>query len=345
MKAQDLLAKFPDKSFSEKFKEKESAIHGIGAPLEQVQAKRIEFKKLFDFDDLLQDLKKKLQENVEREFDSYDEERISYLLSQLSSINLYLNDLSYSNPHNVNEIFQKFTRNVSHFFQQVNYNINSSGISSGKQTIDELIQEIRQILRNFDTFTVDKQKLQEADTLATKLVKNSEKYERAINTAENWIKSEGRALSSSLQDKGQIFNDKANSEHRTREVWGWFVGGILGGAMAFVTILCFVFKNGTDISVGSAFLRISALIVVSYFAVYCLQQFSNHRKLYEAYKFKAIALRTMEELIKSYADPSDRERILDKSVSVIFSEPNIKEDKAIQQKLVDQLFEILKKKI
>lgn len=346
MKAQDLLAKYPEKSFSEKFKEKEVAIQGIGAPIDQIQAKKAEFQKLFEFDSLLQVLKDKLQNNLEKEFDTYTGERAQFLLSQLSSINSYLESgLTFSNPQDVNSIFSIFQQSVSHLLQQINYNINTTGISSGKQLIDEHINEVRQILRDFDAFSVDREKLQEAEAIAIKLTKNAGRYEKATQTAENWIKSEGRALSSALQDKAQIFNDKAEQDHQSKEVWGWFVGGMVGGVIAFITILIFISKNGTDLSVGSSLLRISVLVVVSYFAFYCLQQFSNHRRLYEIYKFKAIALKTMEELVKSYSEQADRDRILNKATNVVFSEPNLKEDKNVQQKILDELFEIVKKKI
>lgn len=83
---------------------------------------------------------------------------------------------------------------------------------------------------------------------------------------------------------------------------------------------------------------------MSYFAFIFSQQFLNHRKLYEFYKFKAIALVTMEELLKTYTEQGDKELILNKAINIIFSEPIFNEDRHLQQKLVDELVEIIKKK-
>ncbi|NTW29724.1 MAG: hypothetical protein HGA33_00405 [Candidatus Moranbacteria bacterium] len=347
MKAQDLLSQFPEKSFSDLFKEKVVAIQAIGAPVDQVQEVRKAFEKLFSFDELLVRLKEKLSEGLEREINPRVAGRISYLISQLVSLNSYLeNGLNYSEPRNVNQIFQQFRRNVNYLFQEERYNIDSSRVSSGKSVIDELLLELDGIISSLDSVAVDSKALQEAQLIAEKLVKNSEKFERAAQTAENWIKSEGRAVAASFEDKSLVFKEKAD-EHKSGWVWGWFgLAMILGGA-SVGSMLYFIHGNGDNpnLSIGGAFLRISILVVISYFSFYCIQQFTNHRKLYEAYRFKAIALKTMEELVKSYTEPSDKERILDKAIGIIFSEPSPKEEKIPQKKLMDELFDLLKKKI
>lgn len=347
MKAQDLLSQFPEKSFSDLFKEKVVAIQGIGAPVDQVQEVRKAFEKLFSFDELLVRLKEKLSEVLEREINPRVAERISYFISQLTSLNSYLeNGLNYSDPRNVNQIFQQFRRHVNYLFEDVRYNISSSGVSSGKKVIDELLLELERIISDLDSFEVDSKVLQKAQQTAEKLVKNSEKFEKAAATAENWIKSEGRAVASAIEDKSLIFDRKA-SEHRRKGVWGWFALAMILGGASVGAMLYFIHGNGDNpnLSVGGAFLRISILVVISYFSFYCIQQFTNHRKLYEAYRFKAIALKTMEELAKSYTDPSDKERILNKAIAIIFSEPSPKEEKLPQKKLIDDLFDLLKRKI
>lgn len=82
-----------------------------------------------------------------------------------------------------------------------------------------------------------------------------------------------------------------------------------------------------------------------YGAFLAYQQFRIQRKLYESYKFKAIALSTMEELIKNYTERKDRELIINKAIDIIFSEPSLKEDKVIHQRMIDDLLDILKNKV
>ena len=85
--------------------------------------------------------------------------------------------------------------------------------------------------------------------------------------------------------------------------------------------------NGEALSVGAALLRISVIAMFFYLAFLAYQQFSIHRKLYESYKFKAIALSTMEDLVKTYTNPGDRELIVTKAIDIIFSEPSFKEER------------------
>ena len=77
-------------------------------------------------------------------------------------------------------------------------------------------------------------------------------------------------------------------------------------------------ENQGEITVGFALLRISILIIPSYFAFFFTRLFLTGRKLYEFYRFKGIALTTLAHLYKVY--PNEQKEVMAKAVSVIFSE-------------------------
>lgn len=190
------------------------------------------------------------------------------------------------------------------------------------------------------------EKITKAATLGEELIKNSEKYIEAGKIADNWIEKQGQAIVKTLQNKSAIFDQKANNEHSSKKALGWLFGAVISAGVSVSVLMLFIFgKSGNELTVGSSLLRISILVVVSYFTVFCIQQFSNHRKLYEAYKFKAISLSTMEELVNSYSGQKDREMILDKAMSIIFNEPSLKEDDKYKQRMLDEMIDIVKKKI
>jgi len=53
----------------------------------------------------------------------------------------------------------------------------------------------------------------------------------------------------------------------------------------------------------------------------------------------------MESLIKSFNEPADRQFILSKAIEIIFTERSFKEDKVAHQREIDELLDVIKKKI
>lgn len=207
-------------------------------------------------------------------------------------------------------------------------------------------------LRNFDKNSlkneVDLEQIRNAGKVAESIIKNEERYRKASETAENWIQTEGRAISSAIKDKTKIFYDKATNEHTGHKVWWWLIasGGFLMGAIIVAFVLIQKLSgNGESISIGASLLRMSVIGMFIYAAFLAYQQFSIQRRLYESYKFKAIALSTMEDLVKTYTEPKDRQFIINKAIDIIFSEPSLKEDKIAHQRMIDELIDILKSKV
>ena len=347
MKKEDLINQYPGKNFQKTFSEKEKALDAIGTPEEQITTKKQQYNKLFEYDKFVFSLKEELLKYNQEDVDDYISLRIGFHFSQINSFVAWLNDLNFSNPNDINAIFTNFDVQAQAYNNSIIINASGKDITFGKTVIDEYIKEVRDLLKELSTFDFEREKknIENAIKIAKKLTDNEEKYEKAVQTAESWVQAEGKALSSSLKDKAEVFNLKAQ-EHKFSGWsgnWIWLVGSILSGIIAVGFIVYFISESGTDLSFGSSLLRISTLFVISYFAFFLLSQFSNNKRLYESYKFKAIALNTMEELVKSYTD--DREEILNRAISIIFSEPTLKDADNFQKRLLEDSMDIIKKKL
>lgn len=357
MTKSEIIAKYPNKSFREVFDEKVKILRSIGTPEQNIKAKKTEYKKIFNYDDSVLNLKSAVENCKIDEMDDQISSRIIFHFSKINDFILWVDDLNLSDKENVGNIFKRFDvklRGGGFIENMIVRAARGVEVSIGKTVIDMHIEEIKNLSRDLLVYDVenDMSKIKEAVNVASNLIENKENFEKAITTAENWRKEEGKSIAVSFGKKSEIFNLKAD-EYKSRKFIkmighvGWFAGGLFFGLMALIIILIFIFDLGdnNNISIGFALMRISVLFIVSYFAFFMLSQFSNNKKFYESYKFKAIALETMEELVKSYDKDRDRERILNESISIIFSEPKVKEDSEVQKKLLNDLMDIAKKKI
>ena len=100
-------------------------------------------------------------------------------------------------------------------------------------------------------------------------------------------------------------------------------------------------KNEPSISVGVAILRVSSLIVPSYFAFFFSRQFQLSQKMYKFYKFKSVALSTMANLYAAY--PTQQEKVVEKALAVIFSEFSEKNNDLSQKDMLDFVSKIIQR--
>jgi hypothetical protein len=124
-------------------------------------------------------------------------------------------------------------------------------------------------------------------------------------------------------------------------IWLFFATIMAGIIMYIIHTFIDVIKSDKDITIGIAILRVSSLIVPSYFMVFFINQFNYHKKLYEAYSFKNTSLSIMTELMKVNSNKADF--ILEKGLNVLFTEPQIKEDIKYDKELVNSLINVIKK--
>jgi hypothetical protein len=126
--------------------------------------------------------------------------------------------------------------------------------------------------------------------------------------------------------------------------FGWLGGSFLFGALALLMIDSFI-SSGVEASAGTAILRVSAIIIPSYFVLFCAQQYQSHKRLYEFYMFKDIAGQSMRSLRSQFGKNSVENReVLKKGLDVLFREPNLGDsEKKIDRLILREILELLKK--
>lgn len=175
----------------------------------------------------------------------------------------------------------------------------------------------------------------------------SEKFETAASLVDSLIEKKISFEDKTIKEHLGTFLHRAE-DHKINKwfgKWIWlFAAVMIGGLIAYVVhSFLLVIEENPVISIGEALLRISSLIVPSYFMIFSLNQFSYHKRMYEIYSFKNTSLNTMVNLMKTNSSKSDF--ILEKGLDVLFSEPQIKEGGKYDKQLVGDLIGILKSQI
>lgn len=211
-------------------------------------------------------------------------------------------------------------------------------------------------------------KLETSIALANKLQDNSSVIDTAIERANEWIKKNKETvdliISNNASDAAQKANEHITYKLKWVSIWifkkikylnrikqpsfhgsfVWIMSSMFFGTIVMGIIGYFVISK-ESLTVGMAILRISAILVPSYFTIFCAQQFLAHRKLYESYRFKDISLKTMIDLKGQISDNERESQILivKKGLDVLFSEPVFREEKKYDKQVILQLIEMLKR--
>jgi len=225
---------------------------------------------------------------------------------------------------------------------------------------DTIVLEVEEKIKK----EFDHEKMIELRKISDDLIKNKNKISEATSLIESMNKEKDIALNKTVEGRALSFVDKAN-EHKSfqwidmkffsfplpKSAFLWLILSFFFGGLSLFLILLFimVLKNDNNISVGSAILRISSLVVPSYFAFFCIQQYVNNKKLYEGYKYRDISLKTMKELIMERSGMGKNEQeqqreILSRGLDVIFSEPTVNDDN-VQKEVLRILKDVAVKKL
>lgn len=123
----------------------------------------------------------------------------------------------------------------------------------------------------------------------------------------------------------------------------WLLLSSLFGATIVALSLLLLIRSGENISIGSALLHFAILLIPAYFTIFSAQQYSNHRRLYEAYSFKDVATQTMINLRNQFpSNEPAKDPILLRSLNVIFTEPVIENKIKYDKQLILELVNLLK---
>lgn len=249
-------------------------------------------------------------------------------------------------------------------------NINSGYTSYLHLNIEQITTENHSLLGQLDTFLTllrslgiyseikidpkeDFTKISEALKFGNELLLNKVAFEKTSEMFNEILGDKDRFAEKLLVEKSALFENTAN-QYKTFRVekyelfktkykylnnYHHFFGGfwqmflaIFFGSIIMYIVYSFIqaISKPENISVGIAILRVSALVVPSYFAFFFSRQFQLSKKMYQFYKFKSVALSTMSNLYPFY--PNQQEKIIEKALNVIFSEFTEKDSGEISQK-------------
>lgn len=385
MATEDYLQFYPERSFTDNFSAKQTALQNLGAEPSGLNGKKQQLESVFEYDSVVKELFEKVKDKrIRQQVDPKDAKNIERHFRSIRALNNILEQLRTTNPRDLNQVFEDFDRQVQQmgFAGKILTTLTTGAqVHSQRSYVDEEIENVRSLLAKLENKKATSEseekilaleqklnqslaenqsraeaytkQLEQALQLSSEIQKtsaeiseNQDKYRKAAETAENWLATEGKALSVSIGEKSAIFREKGD-KHRLKRIWPWLAtAAVLGVATAIAAGGLILELNGDhQISIGTALLRFSLIAVLSSGAFVAYRQYYIHRRLNESYEFKAIALSIMEELVKSYSDPSDRASILSQAISIIFTEPAIKEDRAVQQRIIDELVDVLKSRI
>jgi len=203
------------------------------------------------------------------------------------------------------------------------------------------------------------------------IIRDEPRYKAALESLQSLLTKQGEVNSAALSGQADAFKKRAEEYQTTKRnnsglfyggvkfwrwglwhisgSWGWlFLAFIFAGVTGYITYVFFHLSVSAEsnITAGTAILRIASLLVPSYLTVFSITQFLYSKKMYEAYMFKYATLQTMNNLITTNNDL--KENILSRGLEVLFSEPNVKgssdskEDKILIGQLLDMLRNQLK---
>lgn len=274
-------------------------------------------------------------------------------ISVLDSVPInYINELK----NNLEQVVTNYNNNLA--------NLTPNQITSQHHGVLNYFSTLINILRNTGLYTQLKlvpdfedtvKKLKEANSQLKNF--NIESFEKASSLVDELIQKKVSFEDKTIKESLGTFLNRAN-EHKIKEgghnifskkfwkgQWLWLFGAIILGGLVAYTVYTFteILKIDKDITLGVALLRISSLVIPSYFMIFFLSQFSYHKRMYEIYSFKNTSLNIMTDLMKTNQDKSDD--ILKRGLDVLFTEPEIKEGGKYDKQLVSDLLNFVKDKI
>lgn len=264
-------------------------------------------------------------------------------------ITRYLNELKSNLEQFINNLNALANLSPQQITNQHHSSLNNLNSLNNTLRTTNLYTQLK-LTPGFDEIT---KRLKEANK-ELKLFK-AEEFSKAISVVDDLIKKKISFEDKTIKEHLGTFINSANGHrvHRPTKFlsckfsgqWWWlFSAGIMGVLVAYIVFsFIAVLENNPNISAGAAILRISSLIIPSYFTFFFISQFNYHKKMYEAYSFKNTALGTMTDLMKTNQNKADF--ILEKGLIVLFSEPQAKDEGKYDKQLVNELIGMLKSQI
>jgi len=333
MKAKELISRFPDISLIKNFEDR-CKLTKIDQRTMEIQKKR--YSKIFDFEEILSNLKEILNLNPKIEIDDYDYKKFEVFFNLIQRINSSLEKID-TTTNLPEQVFTKTNEELNKYFlkekglEEIPIDKHLSGLKSLSTRIELKIIMGGGMIK-----------------LINEINKDRDEIIRALESIKNWNKQEAKAFE--IIGKKQSINfEKAANEHRNWKIWFWLFFGIINAVFVFlisIELLPFFSRQDFKHLPTEIISRFSTLAIPSYFMLLCINQFLRHRKLHDSYKYRNISLETMNDLLKLHSEHWEKEKILEKGLSILFLEPSIKDDKnKYDKQLTMEMINILKSQI
>lgn len=276
-----------------------------------------------------------LKENVNL-LDSVPSEQIKTLTQYLEQVvSTYNSSLVNLNPAQITT--HHF--NVLNYLNSTNNLLRSTGLFMQLKLLpnyEDTLSKLKEANNEIKTFKLDD--FRKAIGLVDDLIAKKVSFE------DKTIREHLGSFIKSAEDH-KIKRDEKFLSQKFSGQWWWLFGAVVMGVIVADIVFSFigVLENSLNISSGVAILRISSLIIPSYFMIFFLSQFTYHKRMYEIYNFKNTALNTMTELMK--VNPGKADYILEQGLNVLFNEPQVKEAGKYDKQLVSELLGMLKNQI
>lgn len=217
----------------------------------------------------------------------------------------------------------------------------------------------------------ESKELRSALIFAKELNQNKSAYDSSIAVFKEALKDKNKFTAAIVNEKGVLYNEAARENsifylqrftvldikptnwfkkyistyiHFSGSFWHLFAS-IFFASLAFYIVIDFVnlSKSFKELSTGFVILRLSSLIIPSYFSYFFSSQYINSKRLYEFYKFKGIALMTLSQFYTLY--PNHQTQVIEKALNVLFSEFHENQHGVSQKELLSFATEIAKSRL
>lgn len=198
--------------------------------------------------------------------------------------------------------------------QQIDF-VALGNIPKGEE-LDEITKSLEEVSKQIGQIQEEAEGFPEA----------KEKIESAKETAEEWISTQAKVLEKLVETKSRELDATAD-KHGRRLQGIWAISAAVCAIAAYAIGLGIYhavdLSPTTNVTVGFALLKFATVITPIIGAYICFSQYTYHRSMYDALKFRAIALSNLATLSRQY--PDSKNVIFEKGIDLIFDEPRAKQ--------------------
>ncbi len=165
--------------------------------------------------------------------------------------------------------------------------------------------------------------------------------EKAIYMANQLLDKKSKINENAAEEYWEIFAEKS-TKHWKKIIWRIW-GMVVSGVFILWLLWYFLFWEKDSSFWTHTVLRMSALSVLIYFLIFCVNQYLYQKKMQNSYEFKDVSSKIMINLKQTASNEQEKDKILDKWLSILFDDVNNKHEKdsVSDKQLVSQMIAML----